>query len=389
MIVPWMIFATVIGLLLTGAAIAAERLAVALRLPTRAVWVLALLMTVAWPIAARLSVATVVPEQVRTRSSVMIPTLKMASAFTTIRHASTMFTSLQTVVSRMLIGDIGRWLGMGLLVMWGLLSFLLMGRLLLTIWQLHQWRHTWRRIEVDGVAVRLSSNVGPALMGVRSMEVVIPEWVLAFDVPLRTLILRHEQEHRSAGDPLLLLVTTLLVALVPWNVALWWQSRRLRLAIEVDCDDRVLSTHPQQERYGLLLLSLAQHKTNAPTQFAPTLVETPSHRERIIIAMRNRTLPISRLRALGVSVVAISAVALACAVEIPTRPLAENQTASRDERVSRRTIGDDSTTRVQIMKGKGGDPIVIVDGVRVYANQSDTRNTNLAPSKTGAGIRKM
>jgi hypothetical protein len=168
------------------------------------------------------------------------------------------------------------------------------------------------------------------------MEVVIPEWVLAFDVPLRTLMLRHEQEHRSAGDPLMLLVTTLIVALVPWNVALWWQSRRLRLAIEVDCDDRVLSTHPQQERYGLLLLALAQRKMNAPTQFAPTLVESTSHLERRIIAMRNRTLPISRLRALGVSVVAISTVALACAVEPPTA----NQTASLDERASGRTIGN-------------------------------------------------
>jgi len=179
---------------------------------------------------------------------------------------------------------------MGLLVIWGLLSLGLVGRLLVGVWQLRRRRRVWRREEVDGVLVQLSTDVGPALVGVKAMEIVIPEWVLAFDASLRTLILRHEQEHRSARDPAVLLLATLVVALVPWNVALWWQARRLRLAVEVDCDDRVLSTHPQRERYGLLLLALAQ-RMQLPTQFAPTLVESSSHLERRICTMQNRALP--------------------------------------------------------------------------------------------------
>src|SRR5262249_58279568 len=30
------------------------------------------------------------------------------------------------------------------------------------------------------------------------------------------------------------------VGALPWNVALWWQRSRLRLAVEMDCDARVL-----------------------------------------------------------------------------------------------------------------------------------------------------
>ena len=32
------------------------------------------------------------------------------------------------------------------------------------------------------------------------------------------------------------------VVLMPWNLPLWWQWRRLRFAIEVDCDARVLAS---------------------------------------------------------------------------------------------------------------------------------------------------
>ena len=52
------------------------------------------------------------------------------------------------------------------------------------------------------------------------------------------------------------------------------------------------------------------------------------------------------------------------------------------------TPGDPARLR---LRGAGSvqlnnDPIVIVDGIRVYASQSDQRNANLAPSKAGGGV---
>ena len=54
----------------------------------------------------------------------------------------------------------------------------------------------------------------------------------------------HERSHLDAGDPRLIALAVTLLVLMPWNPLLWWQFRRLRRAIEVDCDTRVLSGWP-------------------------------------------------------------------------------------------------------------------------------------------------
>jgi len=45
---------------------------------------------------------------------------------------------------------------------------------------------------------------------------------------------------------------------MPWNLPLWWQLRRLRRAIEVDCDARVLNAGHDVNRYGETLLEVGQ-----------------------------------------------------------------------------------------------------------------------------------
>jgi hypothetical protein len=45
---------------------------------------------------------------------------------------------------------------------------------------------------------------------------------------------------------------------VPWHVALWYAVRRLRRALELDCDARVLRRESNVERYGHLLLRCAR-----------------------------------------------------------------------------------------------------------------------------------
>jgi len=143
------------------------------------------------------------------------------------------------------------------------------------------------------------------------MHVVLPEWILDLDLPLRALVLRHEQEHRTARDPYLLFGVAAAVCLMPWNPVLWFQARRLRLAIELDCDARVLRAHPTPERYGLLMLTIAQRRSIAPTLFAPMLAEPATQIERRIIEMRTTTRRIARWTVVGGTVLAAGAVTLA------------------------------------------------------------------------------
>jgi hypothetical protein len=94
-------------------------------------------------------------------------------------------------------------------------------------------------------------------MGFFETEIIFPSWLLDAPAEVRAAVLDHEQQHIDARDPLLLLVGFLLVALVPWNVPLWWQLHRLRFAIEVDCDSRVTLKSSQRVPYAEALLSVA------------------------------------------------------------------------------------------------------------------------------------
>ncbi|MEO6877508.1 MAG: M56 family metallopeptidase, partial [Gemmatimonadaceae bacterium] len=201
-----------------------------------------------------------------------------------------------------------------LLVLWAAMSVALFVRLLSGVLALRTSRRAWTRGEIDGTTVRLSENVGPAVVGLRDMDVVVPQWIMTLDAPLRAIVLRHEEEHRAARDPYLLFCAAIGVALMPWNVPLWLMARRLRLAIEMDCDARVLKAHPSPERYGLLMLTIAQRRSVAPTLFAPMLSEPTTQLERRILAMRTTTRRLGRLTMYGGIAVAVGVLAFACSL---------------------------------------------------------------------------
>ena len=117
---------------------------------------------------------------------------------------------------------------------------------------------------VDGVPVVVTEIVGPATVGMWRSRVLVPRWVLALPGVQRKYVIRHEEEHRRAHDGRLLFVASLFLILLPWNIALWWQLRRLRLAVELDCDNRVVSALGDASAYGRLLLTVAQATSRGP-----------------------------------------------------------------------------------------------------------------------------
>ena len=131
--------------------------------------------------------------------------------------------------------------------------------------------------------VLVSEGVGPAVVGVLAPSVLFPAALLDLDAPLRELVLRHELEHCRARDPWIVIGSALALALVPWNLPLWWIARRARLALEVDGDVRVLASEPSTTQYGKLLLLVSQRQ-RAPL-FAPMLAASRSHLEQRIAAM--------------------------------------------------------------------------------------------------------
>jgi hypothetical protein len=117
---------------------------------------------------------------------------------------------------------------------------------------------------IDGVPVVVTNQLGPATVGLLRSLVIVPRWVLALPERQRQYVLRHEDEHRRAHDAALLFFSSLPILLMPWNPALWWQVRRLCLAVELDCDNRVVKALGDAPAYGELLLRVAQAANHGP-----------------------------------------------------------------------------------------------------------------------------
>jgi hypothetical protein len=147
----------------------------------------------------------------------------------------------------------------GLLLLWGLVS----------AWQVSRAVRLSRKGRgdadgiaiIDGVPVVVTDVMGPATVGFWRSRVLLPRWVLALPGEERQYVVRHEEEHRRAHDGRLLFVMSLPLLLMPWNLAMWWQIRRLCLAVEMDCDNRVVNRLGDATAYGELLLKVAQATT--------------------------------------------------------------------------------------------------------------------------------
>jgi len=142
--------------------------------------------------------------------------------------------------------------------------------------------------------------------------VVLPEWCRGLDDESLRLILDHEMEHLRAGDLRLMLAARILPILVPWNLPLWWQLSRLRLAVEGDCDLRVLGRHPGRARPYLELLLEVGRGLPGPRALAAMLSEPKETLERRIRIM---TMPFPKnpwIRALILGSVGAVLVAIAC-----------------------------------------------------------------------------
>jgi hypothetical protein len=132
--------------------------------------------------------------------------------------------------------------------------------------------------------VTVAQDVGPAVFGWLQPRVVFPRWLLSAPLNMQEMALVHEREHLDARDPQILTTVTLLFALFPWNAPLAWMLRRLRFAMEVDCDARVVRGGADPVRYGEALLYVSQRQAPSPAT-SIALIERPSQLERRINIM--------------------------------------------------------------------------------------------------------
>lgn len=319
MIAAWMLLATLGSGLLALAAILIERAARALRRPTRFVWLGAIAVALSLSTHQLLLVIdSASRREVASRSDIAGPT----SIATTVGSVTT--SSAGHAARAGLIVDVvsvPRWLSaldMPLMVLWFAGSTIWAAILAVSAGRLRRQSRSWRDAMIEGSAIQVSEEVGPALFGITQYRIVVPEWALRLDATQQRMILEHEQEHARVGDPALLLTGAVLVLLQPWNPVVWLLYRRLRFAIEADCDARVLVRAADVRAYGELLLDVG---ARAPNRLAPIVALSEAHsilERRISLMTRS---PIARPGLRSAAALAAAGILFFAACQVP-RPVA-------------------------------------------------------------------
>ena len=353
MIVSWMFYSIATTLLLGGAAVAAEHCLRLFGRPARWVWVVAFVSSLSLPL-----IAMAVPGVLPTLQTVSQPGDAGVELAETVwnfpgRVVASAETHLATVETTAFITWIAASITLLSVLGWSFMR--LRG-------EVRSCTPSW----VNGIPVLVSSSLGPAVVGLVRQAIVLPAWVFRCDDGTQTLIARHEQEHVRARDQYLLVVASFLVLLVPWNVVLWWYSARLRVAVEADCDLRLLRGGASLRDYGRLLLEVGSRLGRAPL----TALAFSRNRSSLIRRVQLMTFT-PRMRAAQTAAAAVAAVALillACEMPVPTENTegslptmavtGSDEPESEPVKVRVRTE-DDEPTDVTL------EPLVYADGVRL------------------------
>jgi beta-lactamase regulating signal transducer with metallopeptidase domain len=247
MIASWMAYALVIASLVSVAALIAERIAILRRLPSRWAWVTALLASILLPVlfGARGAHSNQQPQA----ALVSLAKEERPPVYTLPPGA---WVGIDTATRSQRV-SLDTWLVVG----WSAMSVCALAILAMGWIQLRRRLRSAVAAEVDGVRVTVTQDIGPAVIGIVRPRIVVPRWLLQADAATRASAIAHEQEHMRTQDIRVLGGSLLIALLFPWNLPVWWQLRRLRFAMEVDCDARVLRAGQSLATYSAVLLNVA------------------------------------------------------------------------------------------------------------------------------------
>src|SRR3954447_26510304 len=278
----WMLYSIVVSLLMGLAALALERSAQIRQRPARWLWATCMGASLAIPF---------IPSKV----SVELPETKHPERAT----SSEILTPPQTTaieLSRFTLPIIGtgqKPLSDGVSTLldwtWRMASMALVLVILLSGLYLSWRRRRWEHGHMAGTAVYISEDCGPAVIGFLRPVIVVPRWLTKSSPEEQELVIAHERSHLGAYDTQLLTIAVCLLACMPWNLMLWWQLRRLRLAIEIDCDARVLSLGYPVARYSETLIAVGERQSASYALTMARYGSKSSLEQRIHNMLRKKT----------------------------------------------------------------------------------------------------
>lgn len=314
----WMIYVIAVTLLLGAAALAAERRARLRRAPSRWFWAMAIIASLLLP-------TIIASVSIQLPSIVNSPVQRKIIALREVTSARLSPRSWMT--QRAMGATASRSVDVFLQRGWAFVSAVMLVVLASSGTHLSWRKRRWPKGTVGTACVFLAPDVGPAVVGLIRPRIVLPTWFSQLPASVQAAIVAHEQSHLEARDPQLLTIALFLLVLMPWNLPLWWQLRRLRRAIEVDCDARVVGQGHDATHYGETLLLVGQRQS-AFIGAVAAMSEQKSFLEERIKLMVRKPGKDWRVAAAALGCLSLALVAVAAEVGPP------NAATSSESRVS-------------------------------------------------------
>lgn len=347
-VTSFILHALLVGLLVSGAAWCLDRALSPTRLPLRWIWLGALLLAIGLPVWAAVGpgmpgseFATGVergqdgedPALAADLEAGPVPGLSILETRALERGLGALAARVPSGLEPVLAGG------------WALGSLAFLGLLLVRSHRDRRRRRSWPMARIHHRDVRIAPGTGPAVMGVLRPEIVLPAPLRREPPGTLRLVLAHEGEHVDRRDPLLLALGLLPLVAMPWNPFLWFMNRRLRAAVELDCDQRVLGTGVPAPLYGQLLVTMGLHPPRpVPGGAILALRGSRPTLERRLLAMKTRT---SMSRALPTllpaALAALLLLVVACATDSPVedRGPADETAAAEEEADPQADVAED------------------------------------------------
>jgi bla regulator protein blaR1 len=312
MILSWALSLLIVSALLGTAALLVERVLRAHHRATRFPWLVAMLASFFLPLLASWIGARSATRQAET------PAAAVFNGSVGSPYSGTFWTDLGATSTNI---DKHQRLDRTILRLWVASTVLTGALIVVNIWQIRRRRRGWRQGTMSGAAVLIAPDTGPAVLGIFRPKIVVPEWLVSAPLDTQRHVIAHECAHVHVRDSALLALSMLPILLTPWNSLLWWQARRLRMAIEVDCDRRVLVHGIDMKRYAEVLMQFGLRRSSLLGAIA-SMSESPSTLEKRITLMAQPKVARWTVSSIALVAMAIGTVAAATSVVPPPLRLA-------------------------------------------------------------------
>jgi beta-lactamase regulating signal transducer with metallopeptidase domain len=190
-----------------------------------------------------------------------------------------------------------------------------------------------RTSEIDPRVLESPSVSAPCAVGVWRVRVVVPRVWRTWSRAGRDAVLQHEFAHVQRRDLLVAFLTRLNRAVFWFNPLAWWLERRIAAAAEQACDEAVLSSGQDPQRYAAVLVEMAGALRSGGGRVAWQsigMVDGGDLESRVDRVLTGDVPRLSRWRVAGVLGMSSAALVVAVACQQAPKPLMPNPEVTKE-----------------------------------------------------------